>query len=352
MSLLRQLLGTGAAVLLLVAIGCRQRAPTEPLIGVLSDTDQTPLRAWMRRHMEEAARRKGIRLLWTDQDERPPELSPAEWELIQLDRMWAAGIMALVYLPHDQSTPEEVFRVVREQGIPLVLLDRVPPNLRPDALVWSDFREAGRQAALEALNAVRRWGRYNADHAVNALVVEGSPRRLEERQTTKGFYDVLDEVPNVRVVAAEPVEDPTQAFQLVSRVLNDYAGNVQLLLIASTEYVGGALLAAQTHGAADWIVSAGVGAGLEACRLILQGVHDFEVDRMPGERAAMAVEIARRMAAGEPISPHGTFVNGRVQVPVFYGPLRILSRQKRCLGRRSLAEPLSSVVSLPFNWQD
>ena len=88
----------------------------------------------------------------------------------------------------------------------------------------------------------------------------------------------------------------------------------------------GALLAARTHGLSDWLVSAGVGAGAEACRLTLENVHDFEVDGMPAERATFAVRVARGLAAGEPIAPDGVYRNGTVDVPLYRQEPRVLSR--------------------------
>ena len=314
---------------LLLTIGCRSGGDSDAVrVGVRMPTSATPIARVMRLAIEQAARENGIDLAWRDGDDRDPLIPPAEKERIDaIELLVDEAVDVLIYSADDPGAAAEILRRAREARVPVVALDAIPRGFAVDAFVTTDDVRAGEEAARAALDAIAKLGRRNVEGQINALVVEGSFERESDRDVATGFYNVLDADPTVRVVGRAPASNPTEAFRFVSRELNNYAGNVQLLLIAATDYVSGAILAARTHGFAGWLVSASVGAGEEACRLILEGVHDFEVDTMPAQRAVLALAVARRLALGEPLTPDGLYRNGRVEVPVFYGPRRIISKE-------------------------
>ena len=268
-----------------------------------------------------------VHVSWRDGDDRDPALTPAEQELQNaVDLIREDGVQALVYTPSDGRTASDVLREAASAGVPVICVDSVPENFSVDGIVMVPPAYAGEMASTAALERARQQRRVNVEGFINALVIEGSWQSDIDREVARGFYNVLDKDPAVRVLSHTSTLTPTDAFQFVSRELNSYAGNVQLLLVASTEYVPGALLAARTHGLSDWLISAGVGAGVEACRLTLDNVHDFEVDGMAAERATFAVRVARSLAVGEPVAPDGVYRNGTVDVPLYRQEPRVLSR--------------------------
>lgn len=316
------------AALLTVLPACGRRADdSAPHIGVLVPTGSTPVAKAMKSAVMGYAERSGVRVSWRDGDLRDPALTPAEQERFNaVDLIREEGIQALVYVPTDSRAAADVLREAAAAEAPVICLDSVPENFAVDGVVMVPPAYAGEIAARKALEHARRQRRVNVEGVVNALVIEGSWKNRADREVARGFYNILDADPTVRVLSHTSTLTPTDAFQFVSRELNSYAGNVQLLLVASTDYVPGALLAARTHGLSDWLISAGVGAGAEACRLVLENAHDFEVDGMPAERATLAVRVAHGLVAGTPVTPDGVYRNGAVDVPLYRQEPRVISR--------------------------
>jgi ABC-type sugar transport system substrate-binding protein len=319
---------TLAACAMVAWPGCRpDEEDARPRVGVLVPTGSTPVAQAMRRAVTAYADSYGAVVSWRDGDERDPALTPAEQErqsaaeLIEEER-----VQALVYTPSDAQAASDVLRDAEAAGVPVIALDTIPKNFSVDGIVMVPPVYAGEIAATVALEHARRRRRVNVEGVTNALVIEGSWQSDADRDVARGFYNILDADPTVRVLSHTSTLTPTEAFQFVSRELNSYAGNVQLLLVASTDYVPGALLAARTHGLADWLISAGVGAGAEACRLINENAHDYEMDGRPAERATLAVRVARGLVDGEPVAPDGVYLNGTAELLLYRQEPRVISR--------------------------
>ena len=294
-------------------------------IGVLVPTGSTPTAAAMRRASESYADEHGVGLFWRDADMAEPmgELEAQELAIVNA-LISKHQINALVYTPAEGSSGSAVIRQAAASEIPIVAMDVVRSDVAVPALVATNYEAAGERAASAAIDFLESIRHVNDRGEINALVVDGSWRSESERMVAKGFYNVLDKTENVRVVGRASVESPDEAFRFASEGINSYAGNVQLLLVAATRYVPGAILAAQTHGLAEWIVSAGVGAGEEASRMILLHAHDIEVDPWPAERARLALELGTRLARGEDIEPDDVFENGSA---VFYSATRLITAE-------------------------
>ncbi len=317
-----------AACLVAAWTGCRpDEDDPRPRVGVLVPTGSTPVAQAMRRAVVSYADSYGAVVSWRDGDERDLALTPAEQESLNASELIEKeGVQALVYTSSDAQAASEVLRDAEAAGVPVIALDTIPKNYSVDGIVMVPPVYAGEIAATVALERARRQRRVNVEGVTNALVIEGSWQSDADRDVARGFYNILDANPSIRVLSHTSTLTPTDAFQFVSRELNSYAGNVQLLLVASTDYVPGALLAARTHGLADWLISAGVGAGAEACRLVLENVHDYEMDGRPAERAAFAVAVARGLVDGEPVAPDGVYLNGATELPLYRQEPRVISR--------------------------
>jgi ABC-type sugar transport system substrate-binding protein len=324
-----------AALLVVLALtlsllsGCdRQADDSTPHIGVLAPTGSTPVAMAMKSAVMRYAERSGVRVTWRDGDLRDPALTPTEQERAHaVSLIRDEGVHALVYIPSNAEAAADVLREAASAEAPVICLDFAPENFAVDGIVMVPPAYAGEVAATAALERARRQRHVNVEGEVNALVIEGSWKSRADREVARGFYNVLDADPLVRVLSHTSTLTPTDAFQFVSRELNSYAGNVQLLLVASTDYVPGALLAARAHGLSDWLISAGVGAGAEACRLVLEDAHDFEIDGMPAERATLAVKVAHGLITGMPVTPSGTYRNGAVDIALYQQEPRVISRE-------------------------
>lgn len=314
-----------AVLALAAASSCRTgEHDTGVRVGVLATGIATPLTEAMRRGMEREAAEVGVSLVWFEPDP-DARIKPGDEETIGAsDLIDRRKVAALVYRPANVRRAWEVIRLARDASVPIVGVDVLHPGIRIDAFVTADYVAAGEDAASAAIEQIISLRRANVEGRVNTIVIEGAATDAG-RDVTTGFYRVLDTLYEANVVGRGPAADATEAFERVSSLLNDYASNVQMLLVASPDAMPGAILAARTRGVAGFLVSAGVGAGEEACRLVIDGSHDYEVDLMPEERGALALSVAASIARGEPREPDAELTVENAMVPVFYGPRRVIS---------------------------
>ena len=273
-------------------LGCggEQAART---VGVLSFTDGDPVSAAVERELKLYAAERGVRAVWIDETDFDPKLPREENVLRALDKMIEKRIEALILRRTEQKYAKAAIRELREReiDIPILFLDAMPSELSADAFITADYKAAGREAAEYALQRAHerrkreRRTRSSISPLLNVVVVEGKRGSREDRLAAAGLYSVLDNDPNVRIVARYSPKDSSDAFSYVSRQLQKYADNIQALLAANPEFASPAVFAAAARGSAGSIESAGVGSSQETSRRILAGEHDMDINLMPAAAA-------------------------------------------------------------------
>ena len=74
------------------------------------------------------------------------------------------------------------------------------------------------------------------------------------------------------------------------------------------------------------IITAGVGAGKEACRLIFKDEHIVEIDEMPYQRAITALEAAIEILEKNQFPDDGLISIGVGKVKVKYSPIQVVTK--------------------------
>ncbi len=313
-------------------LGCQDDAPSRS-IGVFSFTRENPVNAAVERELTAYAEGRGVRAVWIDEDDFEADLPRKTNVRRVLDRMLnKEKVEALIMRQADPKYAELGVLQTRRKSVPVLFLDTLPPDLAADGFVTVDYRSAGREAAQYALERAHRQRRRKAAQnprskigpLLNAVVVEGPRGNEEDRLAAAGIYSVLDEDPNVRIVARYSPKDPSDAFRFVSYELQKYADNIQVLLSADPAFGSAAVFAAAARGrgSADAIESAGVGSSRETSRRILSREHDLDIDTMPMAAAQRALEIALQLVDGGDPTPDAFTRQGPLLTPTYYAPRR------------------------------
>lgn len=304
-------------------LGCQEEAPSRA-VGVFSFTRESPVNAAVERELTAYAEGRGVRAVWIDEDDFESDLPRKTNVRRVLDRMLnKEKVAALIMRQADPKYAEESVIQTRRKGVPVLFLDTLPPDLAADGFVTVDYRSAGREAAEYALERAHRRRQANTiGPLLNAIVVEGPRGSEEDRLAAAGMYSVLDNDPNVRIVARYSPKDPSDAFRFVSYELHKYADNIQILLSADPEFGSAAVFAAEARGSAAAIESAGVGSSRETSRRIRSREHDLDIDTMPAAAAQRALEIALQIVNGEDPPPDAFTRQGPLSTPTYYAPRR------------------------------
>ncbi|MBD3182466.1 substrate-binding domain-containing protein [Candidatus Poribacteria bacterium] len=233
-----------------------------------------------------------------------------------------SDIAALILSHYHSRERELIIRETHKIGIPVVLLnDPLPPDTHVEGYVKFDNFEAGKAIADFVVKRLNGSG--------NVIILEGPRNDNVSRQLTLGIYRILEKSEGIRVVADEyhPEWDERLAAQTTRETLNKYADNIQAIIACSSELSMGAVKAVKERRLTDRIITAGIGAKLNACMAIKNGNHDAEVDRMLYERGIEALSIAIAVAKDSDFGYDEELGEQDPKIKVKFGPLRIITKE-------------------------
>ena len=232
------------------------------------------------------------------------------------------GIDVLVLDCPDPRELEYSVRETHRKSIPVVILDcPLPRNLHVEASIKVNQFEAGKMAADYVAKKLNGEG--------NVILLEGPRDDETARQIALGMYSVLEQYDSIRIVAAEqhPGWDAKLAADTARSTLRKYADNIQAILAGSSQLAMGAVQAVRERRLADKVITAGIGADLNACKAIIGGTHDVEVDMMPYERGLAALGVAVDVAKGVDFGYDQEMGEHDPKIKVKFGPLRLITRE-------------------------
>jgi len=274
-------------------------------------------------------------------------------EAEQIRNLLKYKIDALILHTADVKQSASIIKKVRNRNIPVVTIDRLPRNVRLDCHIKMRSRELGRRAAESAIEVLKIWYPLENGGKWNVIVLEGGATNRVLREIVVGIYEILDQYQDeIQIVASPRLASADSAFESVGAILERYAGNVQAIIACTSELAEGAARAVSIRGltykpditkggfeaAERGIVTVGVGANKDACELILNDKHVIEIDRMPYERAVLALDTALQILRGEELKVDGAIHNGKMYVKVKYGRVRNITRYNILLMARMWPE--------------
>lgn len=239
-----------------------------------------------------------------------------------LAALLADGVDSLIlYCPYPGEL-ESAIKEIHRKGIPIVILDCPPPeNLHVEVYIKINHFDTGKMLADYVVEKLGGKG--------NVIVLEGPRNNKISRQITLGMYNVLEQYESIRIVASEPHSnwDEKLAADTVRATLKKYAGNIQAVLAGDSRLAMGAVKALSERHLAGKIITAGVGANLEACEAIIAGAHDAEIDRMPYGRGLEALSLATAIAEDEDFPYDAEIGEEPPKIKVKFAPLRLITKE-------------------------
>lgn len=218
-----------------------------------------------------------------------------EKQIGQIRQFVQSGVDALIVHPAESSVPEQAARIAAEANIPLVFVNRKPPQAwfkgRVSISVSNDL-VAGRLQMRKLIQLMHEKG--------NVGVLVGNPPAGDGR--TQGVHEVAAKYPEVKIVREEKAAwNRQKARGIVSEwikqgvVLNAIAANNDEMAIGAIEALHEAGLST------DDILVAGVDATRAALAEMGKGTLAFTVRQDAKLQGAQAVNDALRMIDNKPV---------------------------------------------------
>jgi inositol transport system substrate-binding protein len=241
--------------------------------------------------LRDEAQTSGVEVVAADGKRDPNE------QIKQIENFITQGVDAIIIHVIDQSIAPRVTQLATAANVPLVYVNRKPPDNALEGAkvvaVASPEEVAGR---LEAEFVVQQMGEQG-----NVAILLGSLGTAPQIGRTAGTKEVFARYPGIRIVREQTAN--FQRPEAVSVVENWLASGIQIDAIVANndEMAIGAILAIEAKGLGDQVVVTGVDATADALRFIQEGRLDMTVFQNGAAQGRGAVQAALKLVRDEQV---------------------------------------------------
>lgn len=216
----------------------------------------------------------------------------------QIDNMVSRGADVVIIIAEDGTSAASAVDSAARKGVPSIAYDRLVKSDKLGAYISFDNLEVGRTQARAILKRVS---------AGNFVLLSGSPTDNNAVLVRKGQMEILQPFVDqglIEIVGDQWVENwsTSNAFELTKNILEIQNNKVDAILAANDGIALGALQAMRIQGLAGRIPISGQDASAAGCRSIVEGELTMSVFKDVRLLSPMAVDIAVRLAKGEPVT--------------------------------------------------
>lgn len=245
------------AVLLFALPGCRKSTNAHGAAGgktiglCLPSADH----GWMGAVIEYAkqqAEESGVRYIVTSAD------NPAK-QANDIDDLITRQVDAILLLPVESAPLTPAAEKIKAAGIPLVLFDREINSDKYDVLVKGDNVGIGTNAGNYLAQQLKGNG--------NVIEIQGVPCSVTD-QRTKGFHDVMNKNPGIKILASQPGDFKKEKSLSVMQNLLQSHKQIDAVYTQDDEMALGVLQAIKEAKRTDIKVVTGAGGAKDVYSLI------------------------------------------------------------------------------------
>lgn len=240
-------------------------------------------------------------------------------QLDQVKYLIGKGIKVLILVPNDMEKAAEIVTMAHKAGVKVISYDRLVLNAGVDLYLSFDNREIGRLMA-QALLAAQPTGNY--------VILNGAANDNNSLQIKEGYDSVLSQSEKdgkIKILTEyfTPNWLEESAFKKIDNLLQQNR-NIQAVLAGDDSLAGAAIEALSEYRLAGKVQVVGQDADLAACKRLVQGTQLMTVYKPIDKLASLTIEMAMKLAYGEPLGIEDKMSDGRYSVPYkFIAPIAV-----------------------------
>jgi len=282
-------------------------------IGIVSQSMKEQVYRDMKSGAEEKAKEQGATMEWQSCDLN------AEKEMDIVNNYITQDFDVLVIEPVNPETSTPMMEAAAAAGIPVVDLEaELKGGDGPAVRVTCDFNAIGQSLAQRFIDD---WG---ADKPANVVILNGTKTDDVAQQLQKGYHEVLDKNPQIKVVQEEWHNnwDRQLAMTTMQNVLAR-GDRVDAVISNNDGMCMGAVRAAEEAGLKDQILFYAMDHDKDAVQEMISGTKYTDIDKSSNLQGQRVVEAAVALAQGEEVQ-FDKEVDG---IKTWYTPFRFTSWQ-------------------------
>lgn len=205
------------------------------------------------------------------------------------------GVDAIVLSAIDYTRSDAVVEEAVRRGVKVLTVDSNIGSSAVSLFIGTDNREAGRAAALAALDD------SSTERLVNIGLVNYTAETDNGRQRVEGFREYIDDIPNARVVAEITAESNTvSATQAVLSLLQEYP-QINVLVGFNEWMTLGVGNAIRQAGVADRVRGVGFDSNVLSVSMLETGEMDALIVQNPFAIGYLSIQNAEALLSGRTV---------------------------------------------------
>jgi D-xylose transport system substrate-binding protein len=232
-----------------------------------------------------------------------------QWQ--QAQKLLAAGVRALVLVPHDAEKSVRIVDAAKAKNVPVLCYERLVRDANVSLFIGVDASAVGRMQA-DSLTRLAPKGNY--------VLIGGSPSDTNAKLLHDAQMKVLAPIVDrgdIRIVSDTWSRDwdPSEAYAHMSAAIDSTKGDIAAVVASNDGTAGGAIQALEEHKLAGKILVSGQDADLAAIIRILEGTQTMTVYKPLGSQATQAAEAAVSLAKGNAVKTSASLSIGNAAIP-------------------------------------
>ncbi|MDK8471482.1 substrate-binding domain-containing protein [Corynebacterium accolens] len=214
---------------------------------------------------------------------------PAQ-QVNQLGNATSMGAKVVVINPTDSDAVAPAVRSIKNDGVPVIGVDRDVNGVELDSMVASDNEAGGAQAADKLAESIGEEGEI--------LVLQGTAGTSASRERGKGFEERIAQYPGIKIAGKQSANfDRTEGLNVTTNLLQANP-NISAIFAENDEMALGAVEALGSRAGKEVKIVAFDGT-FDGLKAVKDGKLEATIAQQPAELGARAIEQAAALLHGE-----------------------------------------------------
>jgi ribose transport system substrate-binding protein len=217
----------------------------------------------------------------------------AATQVNQIEDFVTKQVDAIIYIPAGATAAGVPVKDAREADIPIIAVDRNPPDAPADSFIASDSVASAKKLGEHVAELTKGEGSVG--------ILQGQVGTTPEIDRNNGFDQALKENPGLQVVAKQPADwDQDKGFNIAQNMLQTHP-DISVFFGRADAMALGAAQAVRVANVDHDVTIVGFDGDVAGLKAVASGTIDATMTQQTQRMGRMAVQSAQRLVAGETI---------------------------------------------------
>jgi len=282
-------LGPIVVILGLATIFSQRWDEEKPKIGLAVANLQADFFNQIKQSVTKEAAKQGVDVVVAD------ARGDAATQVNQIEDFVTKQVDAIVYIPAGATAAGVPVKDAKKAGIPIIAVDRNPPDEPANSFIASDSVAAARTLGEHVAKETGGEGQV--------AILQGQVGTTPEIDRNKGFQEALSESPGLQVVAKQPADwDQDKGFSLAQNMLQAHP-DISVFFGRADAMALGAAQAVRVANVGHKVTIVGFDGDVAGLKAVRDGTIDATMTQQTQKMGRMAVQSAQTLIDGGKVPP-------------------------------------------------